>query len=115
LSGANLSAAAGAGRRPGRPKAGLIRPASGGLPGIESFWVGGHTPGSTAYRVNTAYGKVVLTGDMASLLANLERNVPPGVFTSYDECMAAMKKIREKADIVLPGHLSFLRRQEPAH
>jgi len=74
------------------------------LPGIESFWVGGHTPGSTAYRVNTAYGKVVLTGDTVSLLANIERNIPPGVFTSYDECMAAMKKVREKADIVLPGH-----------
>ena len=74
------------------------------LPGIESFWVGGHTPGSMAYRVNTAYGKVVLTGDTVSLLANYERNIPPGVYTSYEECLAAMKKIREKADIVLPGH-----------
>jgi glyoxylase-like metal-dependent hydrolase (beta-lactamase superfamily II) len=74
------------------------------LPGIESFWVGGHTPGSTAYRVNTAHGKAVLTGDTVSLMANFDQNVPPGVFTSYDECMAAMKKIREKADIVLPSH-----------
>lgn len=74
------------------------------LPGIESFWVGGHTPGSMAYRVNTAHGKIVLTGDTVSLLANIERNVPPGVFTDYKECMSAMKKIREKADIVLPSH-----------
>jgi hypothetical protein len=26
------------------------------------------------------------------------------VFTNYDECIAAIKKIREKADTVLPGH-----------
>jgi glyoxylase-like metal-dependent hydrolase (beta-lactamase superfamily II) len=59
------------------------------LPGIESFWVGGHTPGSMAYRINTAHGKAVLTGDTVSLI---------------DECVAAMKKIRAKADIVLPSH-----------
>ncbi|MHC4749648.1 MAG: N-acyl homoserine lactonase family protein, partial [Planctomycetota bacterium] len=74
------------------------------LPGIESFWIGGHTPGSTAYRVNTAHGKVVLTGDTVSLLVNFEQNTPPGVFTNYDECMAAIKIVREKADIVLPSH-----------
>jgi len=74
------------------------------LPGLESFWVGGHTPGSMAYRVNTAYGKVVLTGDTVSLLANIERNIPPGVLTDYKECITAMQRIREKADIVLPSH-----------
>jgi len=74
------------------------------LPGIESFWVGGHTPGSMAYRVNTAYGKAVLTGDTISLLGNFERNAPLGIFSSLDECIAAIKKIREKADIVLPSH-----------
>jgi len=74
------------------------------LPGIESFWIGGHTPGSMAYRINTAHGKVVLTGDTVQLLANIEQNIPPGIFTSYEDCMAAMKKIRDKADIVLPSH-----------
>jgi glyoxylase-like metal-dependent hydrolase (beta-lactamase superfamily II) len=74
------------------------------LPGIESFWIGGHTPGSMAYRVNTAYGKAVLTGDTVSLLANFECNVPPGVFTSLDECRAALQKIRAQADVVLPSH-----------
>ncbi len=74
------------------------------LPGIESFWIGGHTPGSTAYRVNTAHGKAVLTGDTVSLLANFERNVAPGVHSSVDECRAALEKIRAKADAVLPSH-----------
>lgn len=74
------------------------------LPGIESFWIGGHTPGSMAYRVNTAHGKAVLTGDTVSLLANFERNVPPGVFSNLGECKAAITKIRAKADVVLPSH-----------
>jgi glyoxylase-like metal-dependent hydrolase (beta-lactamase superfamily II) len=74
------------------------------LPGIESFWVGGHTPGSTAYRINTEYGKAVFTGDTISLLGNFERNKPLGIFSNLDECVASIKKIREKADIVLPSH-----------
>ncbi len=74
------------------------------LPGIESFWIGGHTPGSTAYRIKTAYGRAVITGDTISLLANFERNTPPGVFSSLDECRAAIEKVRAKADIVLPSH-----------
>jgi len=74
------------------------------LPGIESFWIGGHTPGSTAYRVKTAHGWAVLTGDTVSLLANLERNVPIGVFANLEQCSAAMQKIRAKADVVLPSH-----------
>ncbi len=74
------------------------------LPGIESFWVGGHTPGSMAYRIDTAHGKAVLTGDTISLLGNFERNIPLGIFSNRKECMAAIKKIREKAEIVLPSH-----------
>lgn len=74
------------------------------LPGIESFWIGGHTPGSTAYRVKTAHGWAVLTGDTVSLLANLERDAPIGVFANLEQCSAAMQKIRAKADVVLPSH-----------
>ncbi len=74
------------------------------LPGVESFWIGGHTPGSMAFCVNTAYGRVVLTGDTVPLLANFERNVPPGIFSDLEECRAAMAKIRSRADVVLPSH-----------
>jgi glyoxylase-like metal-dependent hydrolase (beta-lactamase superfamily II) len=74
------------------------------LPGIESFWLGGHTPGSMAYRVHTAHGWAVLTGDTVSLLANHERGIPPGVFANLAECRAALEKVRAKADVVLPSH-----------
>jgi glyoxylase-like metal-dependent hydrolase (beta-lactamase superfamily II) len=74
------------------------------LPGIEPFRIGGHTPGSTAYRIKTAYGRAVLTGDTISLLANFERNIPPGVFANLEECKAALEKVRAGADIILPSH-----------
>lgn len=74
------------------------------LPGIESFRVGGHTPGSMAYRVRTAHGWAVLTGDTVSLLANIERDTPVGVHDDLDECRAALGKVRDKATIVLPSH-----------
>ena len=74
------------------------------MPCIESLWIGGHTPGSMAYCVNTAYGKTVLTGDTISLLANFERKIPPGIFSSLEECRAAIEKVGAKADIVLPSH-----------
>ena len=74
------------------------------LPGIESFWIGGHTPGSMAYGVNAAHGRVVITGDTVPLLANFERNVPSGIFSSLEECRTAMDKIRSRADTVLPSH-----------
>jgi glyoxylase-like metal-dependent hydrolase (beta-lactamase superfamily II) len=74
------------------------------LPGIESFWVGGHTPSSTAYCVNTAYGRAVLTGDTVSLLANFERNIPLGIFSNLQECWESLDKIRARSGIVLPSH-----------
>ncbi len=74
------------------------------LPGIRTFWVGGHTPGSMAVSVNTRQGRAVLTGDTVSLLANIERDIPVGVHHSVDECRAAMKRIRREADVVLPSH-----------
>ncbi len=87
------------------------------LPGIESFWVGGHTVGSMAYRINTAHGRVVLTGDTVSLAANIERDIPPGVFTDLDECRAAMKRIRAAVDgdlsRVLPSHDPIVSRRWP--
>ena len=74
------------------------------LPGIDSFFVGGHTLGSMSYRINTAHGRVVLTGDTASLLANIEKDIPVGVHMDLEQCKAGMKKIRGKADIILPSH-----------
>lgn len=74
------------------------------LPGIDSFFVGGHTLGSMSYRINTAHGRAVLTGDTVSLLANIEKDIPVGVRMDLEQCKAGMRKIRERADIILPSH-----------
>lgn len=74
------------------------------LPGVESFLVGGHTPGSMAYSFNTVAGRTVCTGDTVSLLANIEKDVAVGVHQDADECMSGMRKIRERADFVMPSH-----------
>ncbi len=74
------------------------------LPGIRTFWIGGHTPGSIAIAVNTKLGTAVLTGDTVSLLANIEKDIPVGVCRDVREVRAAMRRIRGEADIVLPSH-----------
>jgi N-acyl homoserine lactone hydrolase len=74
------------------------------LPGIRAFHVGGHTPCSMAISVRTRAGRAVITGDVASLYENIERDVPIGVYENRDEVMAAMRRIRAEADIVLPSH-----------
>lgn len=74
------------------------------LPGIRAFHVGGHTPCSMSVAVETARGTAVITGDVVSLYANIERNIPIGIFEERDEVVAAMERIRNEADIVLPSH-----------
>jgi len=74
------------------------------LPGINVFWTGGHTVCSQAISVRTAKGMAIITGDVVLLYKNIERNIPIGVARNKVECLDAMKRIREEAKIILPGH-----------
>lgn len=74
------------------------------VPGIRTFWVGGHTPCSQAIAVKTSAGTAIITGDTVSVYENIEEDTPNGVRESTEECMAAMERIRREADIVLPSH-----------
>jgi N-acyl homoserine lactone hydrolase len=74
------------------------------LPGIKLFWVGGHTMCSQAVKIETENGKVVLTGDIVFLYENIEKNIPVGLMYNLIECLDGMKRIRDEADIILPGH-----------
>jgi len=74
------------------------------MPGIKVFWVGGHTPGCIATEVDTKKGKVVFSTDIAPFLSNIERNIPTGLFYDLWECYEAYEKIRDRADIIIPGH-----------
>jgi hypothetical protein len=54
-----------------------------------------------AYSIDTAKGRVVVT-DACFTYGNVEQNRPLGVMESLPECMAAYKRIRADAGIVIP-------------
>jgi N-acyl homoserine lactone hydrolase len=74
------------------------------IPGISCFYTGGHTLCSQAVKVKTKSGTVILSGDVAFLYGNFERNHPVGLITNVQECYKAMDRIRREADIIVPGH-----------
>jgi glyoxylase-like metal-dependent hydrolase (beta-lactamase superfamily II) len=71
------------------------------LPGLEAFWVGTHHRSSMAFLIETAAGRVAVT-DCCFKYGNIEGNHPLGIMESLPECMAAYRRIREAADIVIP-------------
>ena len=71
------------------------------LPGLQAFWVGTHHRSSMAYAIETSEGQVVVT-DCCFKYGNIEGNHPLGIMESLPECMAAYRRIREEADIVIP-------------
>ena len=71
------------------------------LPGLRGYWVGTHHRSSMAYSIGTAKGRVVVT-DACFTYGNVEQNRPLGVMESLPECMAAYKRIRADAGIVIP-------------
>lgn len=83
------------------------------FPGIRAFWVGGHTDSSMAVAVRTVIGVAVIAGDVVSLYANLERDIPVAVHDDLDECRRAMDKIRRAGDFVLPSHDPEVMRRHP--
>jgi len=74
------------------------------LPGINTFWVGGHTPCCMAVEVNTKRGKVVFSSDVALMVGNVKKNHPIGFYYNSWECFEAYKKINSRADIILTSH-----------
>ena len=74
------------------------------LPGIRTFWIGGHTPCCQAVAVATAGGTAIITSDTVSTWEHLEKNIAPGSLWSLPECFAAYDRIRKEADIVVPTH-----------
>ena len=68
------------------------------------FWTGGHTPGHQSVAIDTKEGRVIIAGDVIFTYCNLEEDIPVGLTTSVEECLLAMRRIREEGDIILPSH-----------
>ena len=54
--------------------------------------------------MNTSSGKAVVTGDVCFTYRSLEQDLPGGFNYNLIECFSSLQKIRDVADIVLPGH-----------
>ncbi len=71
------------------------------VPGIRIWWAGVHHRSSLAIEIDTACGRVVVS-DCGFAYGNIEDNHYLGVGESYAEAMVAYKKIRDRADMIVP-------------
>ncbi len=71
------------------------------LPGLSTFWVGGHHRSSIAVKINTSKGQVIVS-DCFFTYANIEQHKYLGVMESMPEIHHAYERIRREGDILLP-------------
>lgn len=71
------------------------------LPGIRTFHVGVHHPGSMAIVIDTARGAVVFS-DSFFKFANIEQMKPIGYCQDLRECLRNYKRIADVADLLMP-------------
>ncbi len=87
-------------------------------PGITVYQVGGHCPGETIAKVETAKGALVLASDAAHFYDQLEHGWPFFAFTDLDEMKNALRFIHDLAErtgaTVVPGHDGRTRQRFPA-
>jgi N-acyl homoserine lactone hydrolase len=74
------------------------------LPGLIVFPTPGHTPGHQSVLINTERGSVCYAGDCAPNIENLRKNIEPSIVAVPELCYKSFDSIREKADMVIPGH-----------
>ncbi len=74
------------------------------LPGLIVFPTPGHTFGHQSVLINTAYGSVCYAGDSAPSIENIRRNIEPSIVVAPELCYQSFESIKEKADMVIPGH-----------
>jgi glyoxylase-like metal-dependent hydrolase (beta-lactamase superfamily II) len=83
------------------------------LPGVSSFWVGGHSACSHVIAIETHKEPVILAGDIAFYYANLEENIPVAYNINLAECYEAMDRIRGMSGIVVPSHDPEILKRHP--
>lgn len=69
--------------------------------GLRTWWSGGHHRASIVVEVDTNEG-VVAISDSFFVLRNVAENIPLGINENMYEILEAYKRVREKADIIVP-------------
>jgi glyoxylase-like metal-dependent hydrolase (beta-lactamase superfamily II) len=83
------------------------------IPGIRTLWTGGHTFGSQGVVIDTAAGRVCLSGDVCFTYRNLDENLPGGFNSNLVECFDGLQKVRKSADTVVPSHDPLVAQRYP--
>lgn len=74
-------------------------------PGIQAIRVGGHTPGSQMFTIDTTDGLGVITGDVVPLHRNYVANIPSGIVVDVFEAVAALDRVRAMQPVAIyTGH-----------
>lgn len=74
-------------------------------PGILAIRVGGHTPGSQMFAIDTSDGLGVITGDVVPLHRNYVANIPSGIVVDVFDAVAALDRVRAlRPTAVYTGH-----------
>ena len=71
------------------------------LPGVRSWFCGGHHRSSMAYLIETSGGTAGIT-DAVFKYRNIEENIPLGLSESLEEHYRLYAKIKREADVILP-------------
>lgn len=74
------------------------------MTGVTVVETPGHTRGSITVLADTAEGVVGMVGDAIPTRDNYIKWVPPGINYDPERALRSMERIRERADIVVPGH-----------
>lgn len=75
-------------------------------PGINVIHLPGHSPGSQGITVETEKGIYLIAGDTIALYENLDYSppIPSGVYVDLEEYYNSLRKMKGKANYILPGH-----------
>lgn len=82
------------------------------LPGIRTFHLGVHSDDSQGIAIDTAKGTVVLSGDVAYMFENLEKDRPIRC-EDIESARRALQVLNSKGDIILPGHDPLILKRYP--
>jgi N-acyl homoserine lactone hydrolase len=73
-------------------------------PGIGLMHTPGHSPGSMSVVVETDDRRYVIAGDAIPTRDNYEKWLPPMIHYDREVALESMRRIREIADVIIPGH-----------
>lgn len=74
------------------------------LPGISLMHTPGHSRGSMSVVVEADDRRYVIAGDAIPTRDNLVKWMPPMIHYDRDVALDSMRRIRDIADVIIPGH-----------